>query len=176
MTGEDIAKLIREGRAAKGYTQQELSDLAGLSLRSVQRIENAEVVPRAYTLRVLFEKLEMPIPAPTLPLVQPQPALTTGPDSAVSQPALTIGPDSTTSQPALAVEPDSAPSHPQAAGSRTNLARKLILTLSTALLILLAIAAFIAQSRRFPETDFERFLLSMSAIAVYTLILYRIWK
>ena len=54
---EVVARAIREGRVAKGLTQQELADLAGISLRSVQRIEGGEVVPRAYTLRVLGEKL-----------------------------------------------------------------------------------------------------------------------
>ena len=37
-----IAVRIKEGRLSKGYTQQELSDLAGISIRSVQRIENGE--------------------------------------------------------------------------------------------------------------------------------------
>ncbi len=36
---EKIARLVREARIAKGYTQQELSDKAQISLRSVQRIE-----------------------------------------------------------------------------------------------------------------------------------------
>ena len=55
----EVAGLIKEGRAAKGYTQQELADLAKISLRSVQRIENGEVLPRQYTLRVLAEHLEI---------------------------------------------------------------------------------------------------------------------
>jgi transcriptional regulator with XRE-family HTH domain len=148
---ENIARLIREGRVAKGYTQQELSDLAGLSLRSVQRIENAEVVPRAYTLRVLFEKLEISQPTPM-----------TAPPSHIAPLAIT--------PPPAAMPPLTAPT------KKLNSPRQLILTLSTAVLILLAIAAFIAQSPRFPETDFERFLLAISAIAVYTVILYRIWK
>ncbi|HEY4150859.1 MAG TPA: helix-turn-helix domain-containing protein [Chitinophagaceae bacterium] len=54
---ETIARLVREARIAKGYTQQELSDKAQISLRSVQRIENAEVAPRMYTLKILAEQL-----------------------------------------------------------------------------------------------------------------------
>jgi transcriptional regulator with XRE-family HTH domain len=52
-----IAGLVKTGRAAKGYTQQELADRTGVTLRSIQRIESGEVVPRAYTLRLLEEQL-----------------------------------------------------------------------------------------------------------------------
>jgi transcriptional regulator with XRE-family HTH domain len=54
---QDIAKLVKDGRIAKGYTQQELSDLTRISLRSVQRIENGEVLPRLYTLKILADQL-----------------------------------------------------------------------------------------------------------------------
>ncbi|KAI9432565.1 hypothetical protein F5148DRAFT_1295705 [Russula earlei] len=54
---QPIAKLVKDCRAAKGYTQQELADLTHISLRSVQRIENGEVQPRLYTIRVLAEHL-----------------------------------------------------------------------------------------------------------------------
>ena len=47
LTKKDIANLIKEGRAIQGYTQQELSELTGISLRSIQRIENEEVLPRS---------------------------------------------------------------------------------------------------------------------------------
>jgi len=159
---EGIAKLIRESRTAKGYTQQELSDLAGLSLRSVQRIENAEVVPRAYTLRILFEKLEI---RPSLPA----PAHSAPEPSAGSVASATDPPTDPIPSPDTAGRPVISP-------QKINRPRKLILTFSTALLILLSIAAFVAQSPRFPETDFERFGLAIGAIAVYTVILYRIWK
>jgi len=54
---EKISALVKEGRLEKGYTQQELADLVKINLRSVQRIENAEVLPRLYTLRILADKL-----------------------------------------------------------------------------------------------------------------------
>jgi transcriptional regulator with XRE-family HTH domain len=56
---QEIARLIKEGRIQKNYTQQELATATGLSLRSVQRIENAEVLPRAYTLKTLTEHLNI---------------------------------------------------------------------------------------------------------------------
>jgi transcriptional regulator with XRE-family HTH domain len=50
---QKIARLVKENRVLKNYTQQELADMTGISLRSIQRIENAEVSPRLYTLNVL---------------------------------------------------------------------------------------------------------------------------
>jgi transcriptional regulator with XRE-family HTH domain len=64
MNKDRLAKLVREKRTAKGITQQELADMAGISLRSVQRMENGEVLPRSFTLRVIAEKLDFDI-APT---------------------------------------------------------------------------------------------------------------
>jgi transcriptional regulator with XRE-family HTH domain len=55
-----IATHIRDGRLAKGYTQKELSELSNVSVRSIQRIENAELVPRSYTLKTLASILDLP--------------------------------------------------------------------------------------------------------------------
>ena len=52
-----ISALIKEGRVAKGYTQKELSELSNISVRSIQRIENGEILPRSYTLKTLAEIL-----------------------------------------------------------------------------------------------------------------------
>ena len=57
-TKEKTAELIKSQRLAKGYTQQQLADLTRVSLRSIQGIENGEVVPRAYTLTILAEHLD----------------------------------------------------------------------------------------------------------------------
>jgi len=51
--------MIREGRLAKGFTQKELSQLSNISVRSIQRIENAELVPRSYTLKTLAGILDL---------------------------------------------------------------------------------------------------------------------
>lgn len=58
---EKIAKLIKEARLRKGYSQQQLADLARLNLRSVQRMEKAEVLPRAYSLNLLATHLDLDI-------------------------------------------------------------------------------------------------------------------
>jgi DNA-binding XRE family transcriptional regulator len=49
---------IKTLRLAKGLTQQELSDLSGISLRTIQRIENGEVKPSLYSLKKLSATLE----------------------------------------------------------------------------------------------------------------------
>src|SRR4051812_41458863 len=59
LSKKDLASLIKEGRAIKGYTQQQLSERTGISLRSIQRIENEEVLPRSYTISVLVGELDV---------------------------------------------------------------------------------------------------------------------
>lgn len=53
-----IADMVKGSRTTKGYTQKELSDISKISLRSIQRIENGEVVPRMYTLKTLANCLD----------------------------------------------------------------------------------------------------------------------
>lgn len=135
-----IARAIREGRAAKGLTQQELADLAGISLRSVQRIEGGEVSPRAYTLRVLGEKLGIS---------------DWGGGGAVG-----------------AVESRV----PGRVGRRLNKPQRIILTVGLGILFFLGSVAFVAQSRRFPETQFEALLYWGGVVLVYIFVLFRIWR
>lgn len=52
-----LGKKIAELRTAKGLTQSELASACNLSLRTVQRIESAEVEPRSFTVRLLFSHL-----------------------------------------------------------------------------------------------------------------------
>lgn len=54
---QELAHLIKKGRMQKNCTQQELAELTGISLRSIQRMENAEVYPRAYTIKIITEQL-----------------------------------------------------------------------------------------------------------------------
>ncbi|MDT3401754.1 helix-turn-helix domain-containing protein [Mucilaginibacter terrae] len=53
MTPIQTARIVKEARLQKALTQKELAALAGISLRSLQRIEKGEVLPRAYTWRQL---------------------------------------------------------------------------------------------------------------------------
>jgi transcriptional regulator with XRE-family HTH domain len=58
MKQPDLGKKILELRQAKGLTQGELADKCNLSLRTIQRIELAEVTPRSYTIKLIFSCLE----------------------------------------------------------------------------------------------------------------------
>ena len=53
MKNKELAQRIKELRTRKGYSQEELSEKAGLSLRTVQRIENGETEPRGDSLKRL---------------------------------------------------------------------------------------------------------------------------
>jgi transcriptional regulator with XRE-family HTH domain len=50
---------IKELRLKKGMTQEELAFKTEVSARTIQRIENGEVDPRAYTLQMIAKALEV---------------------------------------------------------------------------------------------------------------------
>ena len=54
-----ISVYVKEARLAKGYTQKELSEISNISVRTIQRIENGDIIPRSYTLKTLAEVLGM---------------------------------------------------------------------------------------------------------------------
>lgn len=54
-----IGLLIKKLRIKKGLTQEELAEKTELSSRTIQRIENGEVDPRAYTLQMIAKALEV---------------------------------------------------------------------------------------------------------------------
>ncbi|WP_230471146.1 helix-turn-helix domain-containing protein [Hymenobacter jejuensis] len=72
-------------RKRKGLSQEELAEAARLSLRTVQRIEKGESIPRGFTLQALAAALAIPVEA-----------LTTEPDS----PAASPPDDNATAEPA----------------------------------------------------------------------------
>lgn len=53
MTQDNLGVTIKSLRAQKGLSQEELADISGLSLRTIQRIENSETTPRGDTLKRL---------------------------------------------------------------------------------------------------------------------------
>jgi len=58
---ETIGSKISRIRKQKGMTQEELSELAKINLRTVQRIEKDENEPRGNTLKLICEVLNTPI-------------------------------------------------------------------------------------------------------------------
>lgn len=55
----ETGKRIKELRIKKGMTQEELADKTEVSVRTIQRIENGEVDPRAYTLQMIAKALDV---------------------------------------------------------------------------------------------------------------------
>lgn len=52
-----LAEKITQTRKNKGLTQEQLADLAKVTVRTIQRIESGDSIPRAYTIRTLAEAL-----------------------------------------------------------------------------------------------------------------------
>ena len=50
---------IKELRESKGLSQEELCENSGISLRTIQRIENGESVPRGSTLKTIASSLNV---------------------------------------------------------------------------------------------------------------------
>jgi transcriptional regulator with XRE-family HTH domain len=52
-------ELIKEKRLREGLTQSALSEITGITIRTIQRIENNEVVPSLHSLKKIGEALQM---------------------------------------------------------------------------------------------------------------------
>lgn len=59
MDNFDLTKKVKELRTRRGLSQEQLADLTSLSLRTIQRIENGENVPRGDTLKRLAGALNV---------------------------------------------------------------------------------------------------------------------
>ena len=57
MKQSEIGQKIREVRIKEGLTQLQLAEKCNIDIRTIQRIESGEVVPRMYTLRIINEAL-----------------------------------------------------------------------------------------------------------------------
>lgn len=58
----ELAQLIFKTRKKKGLTQVVLAEKTNLSISTIKRIERGKVVPRAHTLNILAEVLELEVP------------------------------------------------------------------------------------------------------------------
>ena len=59
MKNKNLAKKIKELRKRKGFSQEELAENSGLSLRTIQRIENGETEPTGETLKRISNALNV---------------------------------------------------------------------------------------------------------------------
>ena len=71
MQNKTIGKNLIYYRKAKGLTQQELSNLTEVTVRTIQRIEKNEVQPHLQTIKLLAVALELEVEA-LLPLDNPK--------------------------------------------------------------------------------------------------------
>ena len=124
-----IAEIVKQKRLEKGYTQAQLAQKTKISLRSIQRIEKAEVLPRAYTLNLLQECLECRF------------------------------------EKSSSITPKLNP-------HRT---KKIILSVSSGILIILAALAFLFQSNQFPETPFEAMIFWICIVVLLSAVQWQIW-
>lgn len=61
MEKASIVEKLRYQRKRKGLTQEQLSDLSGVAVRTIQRIENEKVAPHRQTLTLLAEPLALEV-------------------------------------------------------------------------------------------------------------------
>ena len=54
----EFGERLKELRTRLNYSQKEISERTGLTIRTIQRIENNEVKPSLYSLKVLGEALQ----------------------------------------------------------------------------------------------------------------------
>ncbi|WP_034041144.1 helix-turn-helix domain-containing protein [Wocania ichthyoenteri] len=59
MKNKNLANRVKELRKRKGFSQEELTEISGLSLRTIQRIENGETEPRGDTFKRLANALNV---------------------------------------------------------------------------------------------------------------------
>lgn len=133
----------------KGYTQKELSELSNISVRSIQRIENGEIIPRTYTLKTLAVILGRSYE-----------------DFARHM--------QTAGQTTAENLPDE--NSPAKSPTRIGHAQRIILSVGICLSLLVLAGAFIAQSSRFPETSFEFLVFSTVILLLITVTLFFLWR
>lgn len=58
MKQPELGRKISELRKEKGFTQEELVEKCNISVRTIQRIETGEVMPRSYTIKSILSALD----------------------------------------------------------------------------------------------------------------------
>lgn len=56
--GMELHQKIASARKRKGLTQEELAELANVTVRTIQRLESGETVPRPYTIKAIAAALD----------------------------------------------------------------------------------------------------------------------
>lgn len=85
-------------RKSKGLSQEVLAEQSGVSLRTIQRVEQGDTVPRGYTLQALAAALDVPLDSfRTEEVAAPEPTVVpmhvAAPDAPAPPPSLRPDPD-----------------------------------------------------------------------------------
>ena len=140
------ATWLREGRLSKGLTQKELSERSNISIRSIQRIENGEIIPRSHTLKTLAGILELSFEE----FIK----------SARKQNIIVqVNED-------VETKSSSSLNHPQ----------RIILSIGICLVIIFLAWAFASQAENFPETSFELLVFTTTVLVLITSTLFFLWR
>ncbi len=57
MENQDFKKKLIEVRKARGLTQEDVAKLCKITVRTIQRLESGNVIPRAYTIKAITDNL-----------------------------------------------------------------------------------------------------------------------
>ena len=61
MKNQDLSEKLKELRGTKGLSQEQLSDMSGISIRTIQRIEGGKTIPTGDTLKRISTALDASI-------------------------------------------------------------------------------------------------------------------
>ncbi|MBF9143394.1 helix-turn-helix domain-containing protein [Hymenobacter properus] len=98
------AARIQALRKSKGYSQELLAEQSGVSLRTIQRVEQGETVPRGHTVQALATALDVPLEA-LLMVPEPGAELDAGEPTRVGTEPLLAAAPSAPAPPALRSDP-----------------------------------------------------------------------
>jgi len=143
---EMTATWLREGRLSKGLTQKELSERSNISIRSIQRIENGEIIPRSHTLKTLAGILELSFKEFIKSARKQNITIQENEDVETNVP------------------------------SSLNTPQRIVLSIGICLVIIFLAWAFASQSPNFPETTFELLVFSATVLALITGTLFFLWR
>lgn len=141
------ATWLREGRLSKGLTQKELSERSNISIRSIQRIENSEIIPRSHTLKTLAGILELSFEDFI---------------KAARKQNISIQ--------------DKEDVQTKTSSSSFNHPQRIILSIGICLVIIFLAWAFASQAEIFPETTFELLVFTTTVLVLIISTLFFLWR
>lgn len=142
------ATWLREGRLSKGLTQKELSERSNISIRSIQRIENGEIIPRSHTLKTLAGILELSFEEFMKSARKQNITIQENEDVETSSPSSSV----------------------------LNGPQRIILSTGICMVTIFLAWAYTSQANNFPETTFELLVFTATVLTLITSALFFLWR